>query len=302
MISLNKKVIDIKKFPDGTILMKEDLQTANTKDLRFQEMEITWKYENDRELLALVFLARHIQDLGYENIVLFLPYVPNARQDRVQREKNNEDVFTLKYFTEIINSLHFNKVYVLDAHSKVTLELIKNVIALTPFSLIDSTMVLLSEKLDVEPIKVFPDKGAAERYSICSDGSTIYGIKERKWDTGEIVNFSIETNGTSIEGKDAIIIDDICSYGGTFYYTALKLKEMGAKDIYIFCTHCEHNIFKGKLLNSELIKMIFTTDSIYGNFFPNNFFVYDLSLDTFKTDNEFGVILNHNNEKNSVNI
>ena len=46
-----------------------------------------------------------------------MPYIPNARKDRAHREK---DVFTLKYFANIINSLNFDNVYVLNPHSNVS--------------------------------------------------------------------------------------------------------------------------------------------------------------------------------------
>ena len=37
---------------------------------------------------------------------------------------------------------------------------------------------------------------------------------------------------------------------------------MGATDIYLVVTHCENTIFKGNLLNSDLITGIYTTNSI----------------------------------------
>lgn len=292
MISINNKVVNIDSFGDGTILMKQDLPEA-TNESKFQEMKISWNYENERELVALIFLTRHVQELGYENISLFMPYVPNARQDRV---KNNEDIFTLKYFAEVINALRYNKVYVLDVHSNVSIQYLQNVVALSASSLIDSTMTFLGDNLKVYPIQVFPDKGAFERYSHQYNEEAMYGVKERDWKSMEIKTFRIETNGLkNIQGRDVIIIDDICSYGGTFYHTACKLKEMGVKDIYIYCTHCEDNIFKGSLLEKDdLIKMVFTTDSILTDTSHEKFFIYELSLDTFKSDEEFNVVLNHN--------
>lgn len=58
-----------------------------------------------------------------------MPYIPHARMDRVQEL---EDVFTLKYFCQVINSLHFDKVIVRDAHSNVSLALLDRVIDLSP--------------------------------------------------------------------------------------------------------------------------------------------------------------------------
>ena len=43
------------------------------------------------------------------------------------------------------------------------------------------------------------------------------------------------------------MIDDIISYGGTMYYSAKKLKELGVGKIYAYATHVENSlIFKGK--------------------------------------------------------
>ena len=60
-----------------------------------------------------------------------------------------------------------------------------------------------------------------------------------------------------------LIVDDICSRGGTFFYSAQKLKEAGATDIYLYVTHCENTILEGELIKSGLVTRIFTTDSIY---------------------------------------
>ena len=59
------------------------------------------------------------------------------------------------------------------------------------------------------------------------------------------------------------IIDDICSRGGTFYHSAKKLKEHGANDIYLYVSHCENTILEGDLLKGDLIKRVYTTDSIF---------------------------------------
>ena len=66
---------------------------------------------------------------------------------------------------------------------------------------------------------------------------------------------------TSKEFK-AIIVDDLCSKGGTFILTASKLREMGATEIYLVVTHCEDTIFSGDILKTDLIKKVYTTNSI----------------------------------------
>ena len=40
-----------------------------------------------------------------------------------------------------------------------------------------------------------------------------------------------------IDGSRVLIVDDLCSRGGTFYHSAKKLKELGAKEIYLYISH-----------------------------------------------------------------
>lgn len=59
-----------------------------------------------------------------EGKFLPVPHCPHARMDRV---KGTTDVFTLKSFADVINSLDFTKVVIYDAHSNVTPALIDRV-------------------------------------------------------------------------------------------------------------------------------------------------------------------------------
>ena len=58
-------------------------------------------------------------------------------------------------------------------------------------------------------------------------------------------------------------MDDICSRGGTFLYSAKALKALGAGDIYLYISHCENTILEGEVLTGEYITGVFTTNSIF---------------------------------------
>lgn len=255
MIKINGMVIEQNHFPDGTLL------TKYKHDHNFPYAKIQWKYENDSELFTLICLVKHLREhFLVEDISLFMHYLPHARQDRV---KKVEDIFTLKYFCEIINSLNFTKVQILDAHSNVSLALLDRVEEIQPWSYIDKARFEIYKTLDKqeELIHCYPDAGAFKRYSADLNIPFIYGNKQRDWATGAILG--LEFSGPAkLTGANVLIIDDICSRGGTFYHAAKKLKEAGAANIYLYVTHCENTIHKGELLNSDLIKHIYTTDSI----------------------------------------
>ena len=266
MIQLNEHIVGNDRFPDGTLLMKLPFSPKPSNEIR-------WHYENDAELFKLICLVKSMREM-YKGvrIDLFMPYLPNARQDRV---KNPEDVFTLKYFCEIINSLEFDTVFVTDVHSNVGLALLDRVREIKPWGQIHNalTKITFMETGDVmheareecykNLLLFYPDEGAMKRYSGEMGMPYIFGVKDRDWKTGQIKRLNLAGDVSMIEGKNILIIDDICSKGGTFYYAAKELKEAGAANIYLYVTHCENTIYEGELLKEDsLIKHIFTTNSL----------------------------------------
>lgn len=245
MIKVNNDIVNQAQFPDGTLLLKTD-------GMDMSDITITWLYENDAELFTIICLAKKAFKKS-----LIMPYIPHARMDRC---KSDEDTFTLKYFAEVINSLGFDKVTVLDPHSNVSVALIDRVEALSPKPYIENVI----EKLKKDNLMLFfPDEGSMKRYADMFEIPYAFGIKKRDWKTGQILGLDVVDNGISLSGKKILIIDDICSRGGTFYHSARKLKELGVGDIYLYISHCENTILEGEVLTSELIEKVFTTNSIF---------------------------------------
>lgn len=250
MIKYNGKQVKLNHFPDGALLMKEVV--AET-----EKAILTWLYENNEELVALYFMTKHLQSKGIKDIELQLPYIPNARQDRI---KAPEDIFTLKYFAQMINSLDFSKVTVLDPHSYVSEALLDHINIQTPQKYVQKVL----EKINDNHILLFyPDEGAMKRYSVMFNRPYVFGMKKRDWNTGEIQGLEVAGQTDLIQGSTVLIVDDICSKGGTFYYSAKALKELGAKNIYLYVSHCENTILEGKILTSDLVERVYTTDSIF---------------------------------------
>lgn len=250
MISVEGRVIhyDARRYPDGSLSLK----LPPLYDVL--EPTVVWHYEGDSELFTLICIRRHYED---KEMVLYMPYCPHARMDRV---KDSEDVFTLKYFCEIINSLNFKIVYIFDAHSSVAPALLDRVVNLSAEDDIRNAIFQVS-KNEENLLLFFPDEGAMKRYSSMFSLPYAFGIKKRDWKTGNIEGLDIV--GEEIKGKDVLIIDDICSKGGTFYRAAKALKEAGANHIYLYVSHCEDTIFRGEIFNSQWIDKVFTTDSIF---------------------------------------
>lgn len=249
MIKVNGIVVNVQAFPDGTAHIEAPIPGEDWKHVSF-----TWLYEGDAELFVLQCLVDKYESFPK---VLLLPYVPHARMDRV---KNANDVFTLKTFCKLINAMDFAQVAVLDPHSDVTPALLNHVAVIEPTSWMKEVIDgkhLIDFPDDV--VYFYPDAGAAKRYA--TDAPHTYGVKKRNWETGQIESLTI-AEPEVVKGKNIVIVDDICSYGGTFCRAAAALKEAGAEKIYLFVTHCEDNIFKGNVFSDGNIEAVVTTNSL----------------------------------------
>ena len=232
MIEINQRLYHTEYFPDGTQRLKLDQHDTARDDI-----EITWKYADDGELFTVLALAKSYRNMG-KKITLNLPYVPNARMDRV---KSENEIFTLKIFCELINAAGFSKIRVLDVHSNVTLALLDLVEQVDVADVIRSAAL---DKLPKDVILYFPDEGSQKRYG-------------------------------DLFPEYRHVIDDIVSYGGSLYYSALKLKELGAEHIYAYATHTELSVTdeeKGTLkllLDADVVEKLFTTDSLFNAEYRN---------------------------------
>jgi len=295
MIKVGNYKIEVKHFPDGTqCLMDIDF---NKIAINPSYASITWNYESDEELVTLIYLVNYIRSKAPKYpIYLFMPYIPNARMDRT---KNPGEVFTLKYFANIINSLNFDCVSVLDPHSDVSIALINNVHVISPDDYIAKVIHTIKDNNhiegDEELIIYFPDAGAYKRYKdieCLTPYNKIYGQKVRDWKTGKITGLTIvDKDGNKIEQsfEDTCIlmIDDIISYGGTMYYSALEINKHNPAKIYAYATHVEPKSLwdkeKGTFIrvfgfsgnsrqNNQIVEKLYTTNSIY-NLDGNDFVI-----------------------------
>lgn len=276
------------RFPDNTFRMtKEDCgmlkeaatnYTASPDETYRQHVaafesegicNVVWKYEKPEELFQLQCMVAHMRDkMNVKSIYLFMPYVPNARMDRTKDPMSEVNV--LKYFCRAINDMDFAAVTVCDAHSDATINQIDRVIQV---SMKEFVLAICDGNIDDlhYDYLFFPDDGAAKRYApVYNFRPYLVGKKNRDWGTGNILGLHVENpmniDPASIDGKRILIVDDICSRGGTFVHACIALREFGFEHIALCVTHLENTVFAGKLLLSDSpLEKIYTTDSLKHN-------------------------------------
>lgn len=252
MIIVNGKEVLFEKFPNGETRLVADSLPDDGISIR----TVSFKYEDDSDLIKLMFVKSYIDSRHSPNYIpLVIYYMPYSRMDRSE----NDSPFTLKYVASFINSLQFKKVYLIEPHSDVTPALINNSVSVyINYKLLPVVMEEVGFNSDEDYI-MYPDAGASKRYSKMSFKNTVVGNKNRDFETGKITDMSLSISGKG-SGNKVIIVDDLSSYGGTFVMSAEALREAGFDEIYLLVAHAENSIFKGVLFDN--ITKIFTTDSI----------------------------------------
>lgn len=256
-----------KKFGNNEIRLdipKDVLDEIN----KYTRIEFRFK---DNESLFKLLLLDNVLERNNLLVDYYFWYLPYSRMDRI---KEDGTAFSLEIIANLINNLKSaNKKYTLDAHSDVSLALVRNIKELgKDFSFHNEVIkrVLKSEDFDEKTILVFTDAGARKRFENKVDLSKVKNIitcdKSRDFQTGQIketiANFEKRENELD-DFENIFVIDDLCSYGGTFVGVKEAInkiiKDNKAK-YNLIITHCEDVILKGQVLNEY--EKVFTTDSL----------------------------------------
>lgn len=266
MILLNEVPLPREQFGNGETRLN-GVAIAKAMDGN-ATVTVRLAYESDADLIYLLFIKQHLDHLVETRevgtgprIVLDVGYMPYSRMDRISQP---HEVFTLKACCALINAMHFDHVQVGEAHSDVTTALLDRV---EPYSLIERHLATVLKDLSLDPLSdvvVFPDAGAAKRYGelpLPSGIATPTAMKVRSHDTGRITSLDLMApKGTHVEGGTALIIDDICSFGGTFVLAARALRELGYRRIALFVAHLEAAAHLGKLFDE--LDAVYATNSL----------------------------------------
>ena len=263
MLYLNDNKVEFITFPNQEKRLDLPLEFIN----RLHENIVLWNYETDASIFELLLFDEVIAKLKH-NYKLVIGYMPYSRMDRAN-EKNT--AFSLKVLTQLLSeqTSALKEVFVLDPHSSETITKFKEFgmkAQEIDYSLADEVMEFANVNLD-ETWIVFPDKGAANRYGYYKYPNVIICEKTRNFATGVIEDVKVETHSKTFITKEMnpnlIVIDDLCSYGGTFVKVLEAIEkhpDINFDEAWLVVTHAEKAMEEGKVL--EKYDKVFCTDSI----------------------------------------
>jgi ribose-phosphate pyrophosphokinase len=218
------------------------------------EVTITTRITSFNDFGLLICSIDALKRLNVGRIKLFLPYFPGARQDRLMIPG---EPLTVKVYADILNNLGLCQITVFDPHSEVTPAVINNCKVVSNHTFVEEVI----KRIKKDVILVSPDGGALKKiYKVSEFLGGIYVVecsKSRNVKNGKLEGFKVYEE--DLEGKDCLIVDDICDGGGTFIGLAKELKNKNAGSLYLAVSH---GIFsKGLEELGNYYTKIFTTDS-----------------------------------------
>jgi ribose-phosphate pyrophosphokinase len=249
-ISLGKA--NVKKFSDGEIQVEiED----NVRGMDVFVVQSTCTPVN-RSLMELLIMMDAIKRASAERITAVIPYYGYARQDRKVAPRVP---ITAKLVADLITTAGANRILTVDLHAG-QIQGFFNI----PVDHLYSAPVMvefIKEKYTDNLVIVSPDAGGVERARAFAKrlGSNLAIIDKRRPQPNESNIMNIIGD---IEGKTALLLDDMVDTAGTLAQSSNALIEKGATKVVACCTHPVLSGQAVEKINQSALQDLVVTDTI----------------------------------------
>lgn len=253
-LGIQRGEISVKHFADGEIIV-EPMESVRGKHVFLVQSTCSPVSETLMEVLVALDACKRA---SADQITVVMPYFGYARQDRKARARQP---ITAKLVADLIQVAGASRVITLDLHAP-QIQGFFNIPTddLTAVSMIGQ--YFRNKKFENDLVVVSPDHGGATRARRLADtlpNSTIAIIDKRR--TQPNVAEALNLIG-DVEGKTAIIIDDIIDTGGSLLGGVDMLYAKGAKEVYCACSHGVLSGNAVERIHNSRIKELVITNSI----------------------------------------
>lgn len=226
---LGTKVGDCKvhHFADGEILC-EIGESVRGKDVFIVQSTSNPVTEN---LMEILVLTDALKRASAREITAVIPYFGYARQDRKAKPRQP---ITSKLVADLLTTAGVNRVVTVDLHAAQIQGFFD--IPVDEMQALPLLIKYFRKKKVQDLCVVSPDHGGATRVRKMSEAFdcpiAIIDKRRPKPNVAEVMGII-----GNVEGKNCILVDDMIDTAGTITAGVDMLKQKGAKDVYIACTH-----------------------------------------------------------------
>ncbi len=243
---------EVRSFSDGEVFV--DIQES-VRGVEVYVVQSTCLPCNNN-LMELLIMLDAFKRASAVSVTAVIPYYGYARQDRKVAPRTP---ISAKLVADLITVAGATRVVCVDLHAG-QIQGFFNI----PVDHLYATPVLLNyikENFHDDMVIVSPDAGGVERARAFAKrlGANLAIIDKRRPapNVSEVMNIIGD-----IEGKTAIILDDMIDTAGTITQAAEALKKQGAKQIYACCSHAVLSGPAIERLEKSPIKELVVTNTI----------------------------------------
>ncbi len=240
------------RFADGELNMNiaETVRGHDTFVLQSTSQPVN---ENYMELLIMIDALKRA---SAKTINIIMPYYGYSRQDR---KAMSRQPISAKLVADLLTVAGASRVIAVDLHA-AQIQGFYN-IPIDNFEALPLFVQYFKDKNLSDIVVVSPDHGGttrARKFALYFDAPIAIIDKRRpKPNVAEVMNIIGD-----VDGKNVIIVDDIVDTAGTVSVAAKALKEAGAREIYVCCSHPVLSDPATQRIMDSPIKELVTTNSI----------------------------------------
>jgi len=210
----------------------------------------------NNNLMELLIIIDALRRASASQIVAVIPYYGYARQDRKVAPRTP---ITAKLVADMIAAAGAHRVVAVDLHAG-QIQAFFNI----PFDHLYAAPVVLEHMrrtFETPPVIVSPDAGGTERARAYSKRlkTNLAIIDKRRPGPNlcEVMNVI-----GSVDGKDALLVDDMIDTAGTITAAAKVLKEQGAKRVFAYAVHAVLSGPAIERIEQSPLEQVVVTDTI----------------------------------------
>lgn len=242
----------VTKFSDGETWVEIN---ENVRGRDVFVVQPTSSPANDH-LMELLIMIDAFKRASADRITAVIPYYGYARQDR---KVSPRTPISSKLVADLLTAAGANRILTMDLHAGQ----IQGFFNIPVDHLFAKPVLIehLQKNFKNDLVVVAPDAGGAERSrsfaKLLNSPMAMIDKRRSKPNESEVMHIIGE-----VEGKKAVIIDDIIDTGGTIVKAAEAIKKEGATAVFACCTH---SVLSGRAvenIESSCIEEMIVTDTI----------------------------------------
>jgi ribose-phosphate pyrophosphokinase len=252
-LDLELGLSELQRFKDGEIRCRIGETVRGSEVFIVQPLNAP----SSEHIMELLIMIDAMKRASAKEVCAVIPYYAYARQDRKAQPR---DPISAKLLANILTAAGADRVVTLDLHAgqiqgffDIPVDNLRGIPIIAKY---------LAQKNLKDVIVVSPDVGGVVRSRELADrlhcGLAIVDKRRPAPNMAQVMNLIGD-----VQGKTAVLIDDMIDTGGTIVNAANALLEKGATAVYACCTHAVFSDPAVELLQNGPLEEIIVTDSIH---------------------------------------